>query len=398
LGVVFSCEGNTAPHSPWLTSRGLRKFKSTGTNIRFVDGEDTNRTGVLIPNADLYFEGTGFRFPWADLDKGEKWKAIKFYNADTNVFLFQLYQSWPSEQIRWSNVENVNEAGATAVTESATTGGRKAIVISNGHVPVVLDQYPDYNKFSPFTDAWMNFTCREYYLNSPGDTGMTGQTALQMLMQIQSRLKFPSGPDFMEGGGPFKGYTVEVWHESVSRHVMDERDWGIEHYAGLTRDNLTRISGPTYATANVLSHEFGHRYQNACNPNSMVGGILKNEYARLRGFDFTTRTTDVERFAKDFRFFFGANGSVATVDADDDCNLPSVDGKKIRHPSAVPGLMQLMRGSWPVYFYLSARQFVSFSYNDTTSEFQWYANGRWERFVNGQFIAYDGHSWQTIVH
>lgn len=45
---------------------------------------------------------------------------------------------------------------------------------------------------------------------------------------------------------------------------------------------------------------------------------------------------------------------------------------------------------------ISGHPFSSLPYSEGTGEYQWYANGRWERFAGGRFIWYDGKVWQPM--
>ncbi|MBY0574340.1 MAG: hypothetical protein K2P84_11725 [Undibacterium sp.] len=367
----------------------------TKVPLRYVDGEDSNRNGIIAPSAHPSFEGSGFAFPWVDINKGEMRKAIKFYNANTNAFVFQLYQSWNRDRLEWTRVENAKDSDAIVLSPDSSMGDRKAIIIDQSFVPRVLNQYPNYSKFLLYYNNWMNFSHREYYLSTPGDTGLNGEQASNYLTEIYTQLRYTNGPTFLEKGSAFNGYLMESWHVNVARYVLDNTDWGIEYAGGLTNPwrTLINTNGPgNYG--GVVSHEMGHQYQNSIYTTSVAGSFLKSAYARLRQADFTSATNAAERFAEDFKFFFGVNGTRGHLDPHDDYYTTS---GKVRHPASINGLKELMRGSWPVFYYLNGRSFTNISYNNV-NWFQWYANNRWEAFdaLSGAYSWHNGKQWVAM--
>ena len=368
---------------------------NSGKNLRYVDGEDPKRNGTVKINEHLNFEGSGFCFPWVDIAKGELKKAIKFYDAAANVFIFQVYQSWNRDRLEWTTVENGKDSDARVLSPDSSMGDRKAIIIDNALIPHVFNQYPNYTRYQSYYNNWMNMTHHEYYKNSPGDTGITGIDASNFMTDIYNQLKYTNGPTFLEKESPFNGYLMESWHVDIARTVLDTNDWGIEYFAGLTGPWRTLINckGPG-SYGSVVSHEFGHQYQNSIKANTSIGGLLRAKYTALRQADYTANTPEAERFAEDFRYFFGVTGIRGNLSPNDDYYKTS---GKVRKPDAVAGLKDLMRGSWPVYNYLHTRSFTSFSYNNA-SWFQWYANNRWEAFSasDGIYYWHNGKQWIKI--
>jgi hypothetical protein len=365
---------------------------ASGKDLKYVNGEDPKRTGIIKTGKRMDFEGSGFCFPWVDIAKGELKKSIKFYEQPSNKFLFAIYQSWNRDRLEWIKLENGTDKDVKSLAPDSSMGDRKAVSIDNTMTPKAYNQYPNYNRFQSYYNNWMNMTHKEYYKSSPGDTGLNGIQISDFLTEIWTELKYPAGSNFLESESFLNGLTVESWHIDIARQVLDTNDLGIEHYAGLAIPWRILIStnGPG-SYGGTVSHEIGHQYQNSITKNNTsIGSYLKNTYKTLRQVDFTANTPEFERFAEDFRFFFGVKGIRGNLTSTDD---HYTSGGKIRKPDAVKGLKELMRGSWPVFNYLRNRNFTNYAYKD--SSFTWYANNRWECFnaVTGGFSWHNGKEW-----
>lgn len=370
------------------------KFQNgTQKDLKYVNGEDPKRNGTIKKGEKLYFEGTGFCFPWVDIAKGELKKAIKFYDASNNQFLFQVYQSWNRDRLEWMSVENGKDTDARSLSPDTSMGDRKSVIIENNFVPKAYNQYPNYTRHQSYYNNWMNMTHKEFYLSSPGDTGLNGIKVSDFLTDIWNQLKYPNGSNFLESGSALNGLLVESWHFDIASRVMDTVDGGVEHVAGHALPWIIRIActgAKDYG--GVMSHEFGHQYENALKTTATIGAHLKTTYRALRQVDFTARTPEPERYAEDFRYYFGVTGIRGNLNKEDDFY---VTGGKVRHPDKVAGLKGFLRGSWPVYNYLRNRSYTNYQFN---LEFAWFTNNRWEKFnpADGFFYWHDGKVWKRF--
>ncbi len=275
-----------------------------------------------------------------------------------------------------------------------------------GDGPNVLSHYLNERMGeTAYLNEWMKFIHVEYWNAAPGDTGVRGETVSDYMTQMWNRLKFQNGSQFLEIGGPFNGYRVETWHLTRAQNTPDTVDGGIDKYAGLTWSNkFTRVNSKYCKGGSVYAHEFGHNYHFCCgmfdNTKSQIGLALSNEFHRLRGSDFTGRTAKYERFAEDFKYFFGTN-DVANIDnPDDDAAHPTHPqvGRQTRWPRNVTGLKSFIQGAWPIYNWLKDKDIVNFNYLEADNWFKWerktsWVSSQWEAFVNGVFYRWDGSKW-----
>lgn len=258
-----------------------------------------------------------------------------------------------------------------------------------------------------YFNNWMNFTHIEYWGSAEGDTGIKGEKVSDYMTEIWRRIKFTNGSEFLELGGPFNGYRIETWKFERAQQTPDAIDGGIDKYAGLTWPpplKLTRINSKYCRNGSTYSHEFGHNYQFCCDmteySKTKVGAILNNEYTRIRGIDFTNRTPRIERFAEDFKYFFGTNDVALIDNPNDDAANPTQPnvGKKIRWPREVPGLRCFIQGAWPVFNWLNDKEIIQFNFLDDSSWFKWerktsWFTSQWEAFADGIFYRWDGSNW-----
>lgn len=254
----------------------------------------------------------------------------------------------------------------------------------------------------------MGLKYTEYWYSYAGDTGTVGQIFSDWMTQTYNRLcDGVSASNFLEVGGPFNGCNIEVWHSNRAETTDDGFDWNIEHYAGLT--NLSGIKiNHQYGNKGCLAHEFGHYYgfkvgydpDNYASLPGVARGLI-DEYNKLRGNEFTNRTNKYERYAEDFKFFFGADGVSGIRNPDDDANHPNLAGKNVRWADEVNGLREFIQYSWPVFNWLKDKSFSNFSYNHDGKYFIWYRStwwfgGQWECFIAGKFQFWNGSSWVAM--
>lgn len=262
------------------------------------------------------------------------------------------------------------------------------------------------------SDPALQVTHTEYYEAAEGDA-IHGKTVLQFINQIWGRLKYPNGSNFLEQGGPFKGYKIATWHKNRVA------EGNIAGHAGLTGPLDTRINGnylsdSGYGTSGasgvfggIYSHEFGHNYHFMCDmrwdgkihfvTTNPISQLLIDTFRRLRGSDARPpKTNEVERFTEDFKYFFGTDNIAGLRNKNDDAQ--TVAG--VRWADMVTGLGPFIRGMWPVFRWLNGHQVRNFSYNEKDGTFTWerHLGGghyRWERFFNGVIFRWDTVSWQV---
>lgn len=282
----------------------------------------------------------------------------------------------------------------------------QSVIEMNGEGPNFLSSFENLREGeTPYYNNWMNLTHVEYWDSTPGDTGTTGERVSDYMTQIWKRLKFENGSQFLELGSPFNGLRIETWNVNRAIRTPDNIDGGIDKSAGLTWPyKLMRVNSKYCAGGGVYSHEFGHNYHFCCdikdNSSTRIGSILGSEYNRIRGVDFTMRTKKYERFAEDFKYFFGSN-DVANIDnPNDDAAHPTLPevGKQVRWSRQVPGLKSFIQGAWPVFNWLKDKDIVNFNYLDADSWFKWerktsWVTSQWEAFSGGVFYRWDGSKW-----
>lgn len=245
-----------------------------------------------------------------------------------------------------------------------------------------------------YYNNWLNLTTKEFWLNYEGDTGATSVQVADYFAQIYWRLVGAGGDYYRYSNGPFNGLTVETWNRDRS-DMPNVGSSNLKNYGGLTPnwENKMYVNSACGDLKGTYSHEFGHHYAywsgvfNDLLP-SQVGYDLYKTFERLRLQDTTNRTNLVERFAEDFKFFFGADGVVGVRNPQDDAAL---NGK--RWPDQVPGLKFFIKGMFPVYNHLKDRQYTNFQYYDA-GEFWWKLGGVWQKYAgDGWFYYWSGTSW-----
>ena len=257
-----------------------------------------------------------------------------------------------------------------------------------------------------YFNDWMNFTHVAYWDKAQSDAGTTGSQVSDYMTQMWRRLKFSRGSKFLELGSPFNGLRIETWNVDRARRTSDSIDGGIDKYAGLCWQNkLIRVNSKYAGSGNVYAHEFGHNYHNSCDikdrPKTRIGTYLGNEYNRLRSADFTSRTPRKERFAEDFKYFFGTDDVARKDNPDDDAAHPKKPnvGKQVRWARQVNGLEEFIRGAWPVYNWLKDKDVPKFAFLDTSTPwFRWerktsWVTSQWEAFQDGIWYRWDGKKW-----
>lgn len=255
-----------------------------------------------------------------------------------------------------------------------------------------------------YYNNWMAMTHVAYWNSSPADVNTTGEKVSDYLTQMNKRLRYNPGSSFLEQGGPFNGLRVETWNSQRAAATPDAADWGIDRYAGLTRDKICKVNSNYAGSGGVYSHEFGHNYQQVSGMdggrNNTISKLLQGEYRRLRGADFTARTPEFERFAEDFKYFFGSDDVALVDNPQDDAKFPNDPkvGKQVRWPRQVTGLQALIRGAWPVYNWLKDKDIVQLHYYETDNCYRWerktsWVTSQWEALLNGVFYRWDGQKW-----
>lgn len=257
-----------------------------------------------------------------------------------------------------------------------------------------------------YRNTWMNFTHKEKWFAYGGDTGISGPLVsdyyTQMLYRIRNGVY---STNFLDPDGPFNGLTVETWNSVLADVTSDSIDWDIEHQAGLTNYSGTKINHQ-YASKGTYSHEQGHLYgwkmdygydgiKRLLAPSRPVSVELVKIYRNIRGIDFTSRTPEPERYAEDFKYFFGADGVAGVLNSDDDANNAGTVGRQVRWAKDIVGLKEAIQFSWPVYTWLKDKSFSSFSYISDWRQYQWYnqSYSRWECYCYGRFYVWSNNVW-----
>lgn len=177
----------------------------------------------------------------------------------------------------------------------------------------------------------------------------------------------------------------------------------IKNYAGLCYPDGHIELAHTYTHKGTLSHEFGHWVS----MGTMVapwgdshGKMMWDLYVGLRGQDFTSRTPSEERWAEDFRNFFGCLDVRGVINPDDDCLHPDLVGKKVRSPFEVNGLKDFMYGfKQPLDFWRKNGSISSVTYNSGCWMWKrkyWWLLDRWESFMGGTFYYWNGSAWKQF--
>lgn len=203
-----------------------------------------------------------------------------------------------------------------------------------------------------YTNAHLGVTHVGYWNTHPGDV-IPGERVSDFIGQAWNRLAAGcSNVGYLMDGGPFKGLQIHTWnpyHPEVG---------SIRNYAGLTYTDRPLIEiNQASANEGTYSHEFGHHYAKFAYA-SPAGAEIYGIWLALRGQDFTQATPEAERFAEDFRFYFGADGVAGSLNPGDD---HYTQGR--RHPDAVPGMKQLIKYAWPVAHYLKGKRHEALSYS-----------------------------------
>ncbi len=109
----------------------IRQIKNAShLPIKWSNGENQSLYGMIKPGGWADFRG--FPFPWVDHTKQELFKSLAFYNANTNRFLFLIFQSYNRDTIQYLTDPKKQFANnAIDVPGPAGTGGNKGILIPN---------------------------------------------------------------------------------------------------------------------------------------------------------------------------------------------------------------------------------------------------------------------------
>lgn len=221
---------------------------------------------------------------------------------------------------------------------------------------------------------WTGCIWKEHWWSYGGDSGISFSNVSEIFGTIFDRL----GENGFNYNGVFNNYTVETW-STVRSDCPPE----LLSKAGLTYplQRLTRIN-PNYDWS-VYAHEFGHEYHLRCkmlnqHERNVIGDILTSKFNSLRPSKCMSQE---ERFAEDFKYFFGlyGYGQQGNKDYDAPAHL-------------VPGLKVFIQGCFPVSQYLGNNTFYDFSYNPSNFMFMWWKDNRWECFYLGHFYFWNG-SW-----
>jgi hypothetical protein len=221
----------------------------------------------------------------------------------------------------------------------------------------------------------LGFTWTEKYNYYPGECGYTSQTVESAMQLIKGRLE-EQGCYY---GDLFPNYKIETWST-----VRSDCPKELFPKAGLTYPlaRLTRLN-PNYDFA--VTHEFGHEYALRCkmldaNETSQLGKELSNIYIKIRPSQCMPQE---ERFAEDFKYFFGDPSSFGAV------GIKDTD----KHAKEIIGLKHFIQACWPVTRYLSGKTYNYLQYTQNQYMMQWYTNNRWECFYLGYFYYHDGSKW-----
>lgn len=268
-------------------------------------------------------------------------------------------------------------------------------------------------KRTAYYNNWLNLHCVTYE-KTLGDSGTTTTQLSDWYSQIFFRLI--NGVDngwniFLAHNGCFNGAIIEVWNSVLANETDDSIDWNIEHYGGLTSNKINKINHQ-HCNCKTVSHEIGHiQHQQIglewdgkidfITPTKTVSQGLLNCYRVIRGQDFTARTNECERYAEDFKYYFGADGCALIDDYNDDAANPSLVGKQVRWAKDVVGLKELIQAAWPVYNRLKDYHVTNFAFYVSEKKVQWYKwwvvngqwVGQWECFFNGKFYRWSSSGW-----
>jgi hypothetical protein len=192
----------------------------------------------------------------------------------------------------------------------------------------------DYPEPRTYYNNWMNVHITEFWINSPGDVYGRLEDVSDWLTQINTRIGKPK---------LLAGLNISLLSKMPSNNAGESLNPEIR----MSRIGCTDSSG-MFNFERPFSHEVGHIFhqrlgiqysgkpvlQNGIATTAAAQQIL-NEYRNLRSIDYTSRTPEVERFAEDFKWFFGSNGAINDPTHQDDFYLGTA-----RAPYDVKGLKE----------------------------------------------------------
>ena len=252
-----------------------------------------------------------------------------------------------------------------------------------------------------YFNNWMFLTHVAYWDAHVSDAGITGEKVSDYLTEIQKNLVFPKATNFLEVGGPFNGLRIKTWNCQRAVKTADTIDWGIDKNAGLTLNKIIKVNSNYVSNGGIYSHEFGHNLHQVCGMDGYkrlpVSKHLEAAYGKLRGANFAARTPRNERFAEDFKYFFGTSGIANIDNPDDDANHPLHPqvGRQVKWARDVLGLKALIHGASPVFNRLKDKDIVEFAYYEKDNCYKWerktsWFTSQWEAFLSGIFYKWDG--------
>jgi len=237
-----------------------------------------------------------------------------------------------------------------------------------------------------YTNEWMTVDFNSYWLNSVGETYHP-----MILSDWMTEIYYSYSHNWMAFD---KLREINVW--SPYRTDCPE----IKNYAGLTYYDGHIDINQNYINKGTLSHEFGHFVAFANDMGDWAdqyGQKMWKLYTDLRGRDFTANTNAGERWAEDFKFFFGCIGVKGVVERNDDSNTY---GSSVRKPNNVEGLENFIRyfcAVLPYWRRIKSITLANVSYNPNTRVWMWsrptYWFQQWECFQDGKFYVWQNNTW-----
>jgi hypothetical protein len=240
-----------------------------------------------------------------------------------------------------------------------------------------------------YTNTWMTVDFNVYWLNAPSEC-VPPQTISDWMTEIYY-VYTPNWTAFD------KLQSINVWN--IGRSDCPE----IKNYAGLCYPDGRIDIAMQFCNPGTISHEFGHHVAFA---NGMgdwaddMGKKMWSFYGQVRGQDFTAATPRDERWAEDFRYFFGANSVRGVLGEGDDYYKGTA-----RHPDTVTGLKTFIKDFHRVLSYwrrVGSITLANATYNPSSgcwmwSRTTWWFFQQWEAFVDGKFFQWQNNKWVEMT-
>jgi hypothetical protein len=189
---------------------------------------------------------------------------------------------------------------------------------------------------------------------------------------------------------PYGLQSITIWN-------TDRKDCpSIKNYAGLTHWDGRIELAHNYANKATLAHELGHwaaMGNKIHTDGDFAGRAVWELYLSKRGNHTTQYTNIEERWAEDFKAFYGPG-----IDPNDDCYKTEFTGK-IPPATEVIGLREYFAGLPYVLKHIRANPNIrdlthTTFYKWFKPSFLWF--GQWEAWHENKFWRWDGSKWLMI--